>query len=109
MSNMNNDIIKETLLNEATQDIDNHFPHLNETEKEKLIDALAKIKWEQYPEEGTRAETEKIDWEAQQKFLQTFEIIQQYYMYMGETEEHLNFKHSLTRQYIHIDKMKWEE
>ena len=108
MSNMNNDIIKETLLTEATQEVDSKFPDLNEIEKEKLIDVLAKIKWEKYPEEGTRAETEQIDWEAQQKFLQAWEIIQQYYMYMGENEEHLQFKHSLTRKYIHIDKMKWE-
>tara|TARA_X000000368_G_C23014094_1_gene704828 strand:- start:211 stop:507 length:297 start_codon:yes stop_codon:yes gene_type:complete len=98
MSNMNNDIIKETLLNEATQDIDNHFPHLNENEKEKLIDVLAKIKWEKYPEK-----------EAQQKFEEAWKILKQYYMYMGESEKHLNFKHSLTRQYIHIDKMKWEK
>ena len=108
MSNTNNDIIKETLLTEATQEIDSKFTGLNEIEKEKLIDVLAKIKWEKYPEEGTRAETQEIDWEGQQKFLQAWKIIQQYYMYMGENEEHLQFKHSLTRNYIHIDKMKWE-
>ena len=108
MSNTNNDIIKETLLTEATQEVDSKFPSINEIEKEKLIDVLAKIKWEKYPEEGTRAETQEIDWEGQQKFLQAWKIIQQYYMYMGENEEHLKFKHSLTRKYIYIDKMKWE-
>ena len=74
-----------------------------------IIVSCLKIKWEKYPEEGTRAETQEIDWEGQQKFLQAWKIIQQYYMYMGENEEHLQFKHSLTRKYIHIDKMKWEK
>ena len=32
MSNMNNDIIKETLLTEAPQEVDSKFPGLNEIE-----------------------------------------------------------------------------
>lgn len=50
MSNIHNDNIKEVLLLSSTQEIDKKFPNLNETDKEKLIEVLVKIYWNNHPD-----------------------------------------------------------